>query len=111
MTCIRCCRRCSWPPWPTLLFAAQVVALRRWRASGRSRTALWRWLGVTSAALLLLVAATRVVITADDEPATRSAGDVEPNVFLLVDRSPDMAVARPRRPHPNGGGARRHSRR
>lgn len=77
----------------TLLFAAQVVALRGWLASGRSRTALWRWIGVTAAALLLVVAATRVVITADDESATRSAGDVEPNVFLLIDRSPDMAVA------------------
>jgi hypothetical protein len=77
----------------TLLFAAQVVALRHWRASGHSRTALWRWIGVSAAALLLVVSATRVVITADDESATRSAGDVEPNVFLLIDRSPDMAVA------------------
>jgi Ca-activated chloride channel homolog len=75
-----------------LLFAARAVALRRWRASVRSRAALWRWLGVTSAALLLVVAATRVVITADDESATRSAGALEPNVFLVVDRSPDMAV-------------------
>ena len=75
-----------------LLVAAQVVALRPWQASGRNRAALWRWLGVTSAALLLVVAATRVVIIADDEAATRSAGDAEPNVFLLVDRSPDMAV-------------------
>ena len=75
-----------------LLFAARAVALRRWRASVRSRAALWRWLGVTSAALLLVVAATRIVITADDESATRSAGALEPNVFLLIDRSPDMAV-------------------
>jgi Ca-activated chloride channel homolog len=75
-----------------LLFVAQVYALRRWRVSGRGRAALLRWLGVTTAALLLVVAATRVVITADDESATRSAGDDEPNVFLVVDRSPDMAV-------------------
>jgi Ca-activated chloride channel homolog len=75
-----------------LLVAVQAVALRRWRASGRSRAALWRWLGVTSAALLLVVAATRVVMTADDESTIRSAGALEPSVFLLIDRSPDMAV-------------------
>ena len=74
-----------------LLIAARAIALRRWQASGRTRAALWRWLGVSSAAVLLLVAATRPVI-ADDQPATRSAGDAEPNVFLLIDRSPDMAV-------------------
>ena len=45
-----------------------------------------------SAALLLVIAATRVVITGDDDSAPRSAGDTEPNVFLVVDRSPDMAV-------------------
>lgn len=75
-----------------LLIAAQILALRRWRASGRNRTALWRWLLISAAALLLVVAATRVVIPVDDESTTRSAGDLKPNVFLVVDRSPDMAV-------------------
>lgn len=74
------------------LVVAQVLALRRWRASGRNRMMLWRWGLVTCAALLLVIAAARAVITVDDESATRSAGDAEPNVFLLVDRSPDMAV-------------------
>ncbi len=37
------------------------------------------------------MAATRIV-NVDDQAAIRSAGDAEPNVFLLVDRSPDMAV-------------------
>ena len=75
-----------------LFVGAQAVALYRWQASGRNRAALWRWLGITSAALLLLVAAARVVIVNGDQAATRSAGDNEPNVFVLVDRSPDMAV-------------------
>ena len=75
-----------------LLVVAQIFALRRWRTSGRNRTALWRWLLVTFAALLLVVAAARVVVVDGDEAPTRIAGDTEPNVFLVVDRSPDMAV-------------------
>jgi Ca-activated chloride channel homolog len=75
-----------------LLVGARVVAFRQWQASGRHRTALWRWLGLTSAAILLLIAAARIVIVVDVADAIRSAADTEPNVFLLVDRSPDMAV-------------------
>jgi hypothetical protein len=75
-----------------VLIVAQILALRRWRAAGRNRTALWRWLLVSAAALLLVVAASRVVIVAEDDSAIRSAGDLEPNVFLVVDRSRDMAV-------------------
>jgi Ca-activated chloride channel family protein len=74
-----------------LFVAARVVAFRQWQASGRHRAALWRSLGITSAALLLLVAATRIV-NVEDQAGIRSAGDAEPNVFLLVDRSPEMAV-------------------
>jgi Ca-activated chloride channel family protein len=76
-----------------LLVAAQVTALRRWQASGRNRAALWRWVGITGAAVLLLVAAARPVIVDGDELATRTAGGAEPNVFLVVDRSPDMSVS------------------
>jgi Ca-activated chloride channel homolog len=76
-----------------VLVAAQFIALRRWRKSGRNRTMLWRWLLVTSAAVLLVFSAIRVIITGDDDSATRSADDTEPTVFLVVDRSPDMAVA------------------
>ncbi len=85
------------PPWllfgiAALFIAVQVVTLRRWRLAQRDRTALWRWAGLTCAGLLLIVASLRVVITDADEAVTRSAGDDQPNVFLLVDRSPDMAV-------------------
>lgn len=75
-----------------LLIAMQIVALRRWRLSGANRSTPWRWLLVTVAALLLIVAASRVVLGTDDQGPARSAGDTEANVFLLVDRSPDMAV-------------------
>jgi Ca-activated chloride channel homolog len=75
-----------------LLIAAQVIALRRWQASGRYRAALWCWLGVTGAAVLLLAAAARPVIGDGDQRASRTAGGAEPNVFLVVDRSPDMLV-------------------
>ena len=75
-----------------LLVATQILALRRWRLSGRNRSTPWRWLLVTVAALLLVVAASRVVLGSDDQAPARSAGDTEANVFLVVDRSPDMAV-------------------
>lgn len=75
-----------------LLVATQILALRRWRLSGHRRSTPWRWLLVTAAALLLVVAASRVVLFADDQAPARSAGDTEANVFLLIDRSPDMAV-------------------
>ena len=75
-----------------LLAGAQVVALRRWRASRRIRSVLWRWLGLTCAAVLLLVAAVRPVLLDDDQAATQIAGGTDPNVFVVIDRSPDMAV-------------------
>lgn len=88
------------PILPLLLLAAlgaaivvaRVVALRRLTAAGRTRAALLRWGGVTLAALLLLVAAARPVIGSDDQGIIRAAGDGDPNVFIVVDRSADMRV-------------------
>jgi Ca-activated chloride channel family protein len=88
------------PVVPLLLLAAvaaaivvaRVVALRRLTAAGRTRAALMRWGGVTLAALLLLVAAARPVIGSDDQGIVRAAGDGDPNVFIVVDRSADMRV-------------------
>ena len=85
---------------PLLLFliavvvvTARVVTLRSLRAGPRRRPrAVWRWAGVTAAALLLLVAAARPVIGADSQTAPAGSADGEPNVFLVVDRSPDMGV-------------------
>jgi anti-sigma-K factor RskA len=73
------------------LVAGQAVALRRWRRGDRNRAQLWRWAGMTLAAVLMLAAACRIVV-GDEQAAIRSADDLEPNVFVLVDRSPDMAV-------------------
>lgn len=88
------------PVLPLLLLAAvaaaivvaRVVALRRLTAAGRTRPALWRWCGLTLAALLLLVAAARPVIGSDHQGTIRAAGDGDPNVFIVVDRSADMRV-------------------
>ncbi|MDT5112311.1 MAG: Ca-activated chloride channel [Mycobacterium sp.] len=71
---------------------ARVLVLHRNRGTGRTRTALWRWVGLTSAALLLLCAAARPVLGPDVPDVTRVADDNAPNVFLVVDRSPDMGI-------------------
>lgn len=73
------------------ILVARVVAVRRVPAAKRTRVALLRWCGVTLAALLLTAAATRPVIDAGGG-ATRIADRHAPNVFLIVDRSPDMRV-------------------
>jgi hypothetical protein len=76
-----------------VVVAARVVTLRRLRARPRrSPDAVWRWAGVTAAALLILVAATRPVIGADAQTTPAGSADGEPNVFLVVDRSPGMGV-------------------
>jgi Ca-activated chloride channel homolog len=75
-----------------VIVGTRVVTLRRLTAAGRTRATLWRWCGLTFAALLLLVAAARPVIGADDQGTVRVAGDADPNVFLVVDRSADMGV-------------------
>jgi hypothetical protein len=78
-----------------VVLVARLVALRRItladRTKGSIRGPFWRWCGLTVATLLLLGAAARPVFGLDAED-TRVAGDGAPNVFLVVDRSPDMAV-------------------
>jgi hypothetical protein len=76
-----------------VVIAARVVTLRRLRAAPRrTPTAVWRWAGVTAAALLLLVAAARPVIGADAQTTPAGSADGQPNVFLVLDRSPAMGV-------------------
>jgi Ca-activated chloride channel homolog len=74
-----------------IIVVARVVALRRLSPAARTRGALWRWGGLTAAALLLVVSAARLVLDPAD-PQTRVADSQAPNVFVLVDRSPDMDV-------------------
>ena len=76
----------------TVIVVARVAVWRRIPAQARTGAVLWRWGGLTAAALLLVLAAARPVIETDEQTATRVAGDQAPNIFLLVDRSPDMQV-------------------
>lgn len=93
------------PVLPPLLLAvvaliiavARIAALRRLTAASRTRSARWRWAGLTLAALLLVASAARPVLD-PPESSTRIADSAVPNVFVLVDRSPDMAV----QDQPNG---------
>lgn len=71
---------------------ARLVVLRRLSGSARTPTAVWRWCGLTAAALLLLLAAARPVLGGDERSTVRVAGDADPNVFLVVDRSASMGV-------------------
>ncbi len=71
---------------------ACVIAVRRTPAAKRTRGALLRACGVALAVLLLTAAAARPVI-ATGGGATRIADRNAANVFLVVDRSPDMRVA------------------
>ena len=86
-------------PGVFLLVAAVVViglrllTMRRLHATAGARwSTVWRWSGLTLAALLVLIAAARPGIDhgARGAAAARSAHNT--NVFLLVDRSADSAV-------------------
>jgi hypothetical protein len=74
------------------ILATRIVVLRRLTAMGRTRFAVWRWCGLTLAMLLLLAAAARPVTDPDEHGPSRVADREAPNVFLVVDRSPDMRV-------------------
>ncbi|MFA5708080.1 hypothetical protein [Mycolicibacterium sp.] len=73
-----------------LFLGARFRVLPR-KEHGRSRSALWRWGGVTAAGVLLLVAALRPVV-GEEPAAAHAAGADAPNVFVLLDRSPGMAA-------------------
>ncbi|MBJ7336876.1 VWA domain-containing protein [Mycolicibacterium sp.] len=75
-----------------IILVARIAALRRSTPAARTGSALWRWCGLTLATLSLVVAAARPVIDPDQTSATRVADREAPNVFLIVDRSPDMRV-------------------
>jgi Ca-activated chloride channel family protein len=84
--------------WPVLLavltaliIAGRIVAFRQLPTS--NRTARRRWAGISAAAVLLVIAAVRPVIATEDQAQAVVAGAHEPNIFLVVDRSPDMSVA------------------
>ncbi|OPX06478.1 VWA domain-containing protein [Mycobacterium sp. AT1] len=74
-----------------IILVARIATLRRLPSAARSRGTLWRWTGLTAAALLLVASAARPVL-GPSTASTRVADSQAPNVFLVVDRSPDMSV-------------------
>ena len=68
------------------LLIIAAVLLRRRSGAGSAY-------GLVIAAILLLVAAARPVLGGSEPAVTGIAGDREPNIFLIVDRSADMAAA------------------
>lgn len=75
-----------------VLLTARAITFGRVRAQGGGWAAVWRWSALTTAGLLLLVAALGPVAGGNRDAAPRAAGDGEPNIFVLLDRSPDMSV-------------------
>lgn len=80
------------PALPPLLLAAVgvliiAVVLMRRRSGENPKYEL------VVAAILLLAAAARPVLGGGEPAVTAIAGDRQPNIFLLVDRSADMAAA------------------
>lgn len=71
------------------LVAARVVTFSHARSGGGP--ARRRWWAMTVAGLLLLLAALGPVAGAADDAVARPAGDREPNIFLILDRSPEMS--------------------
>lgn len=75
-----------------VLVVARAITFERVRAQGGGWAAVWRWSALTTAGLLLLVAALGPVVGRTGDLVPRPAGDRDPNIFVLLDRSPDMAV-------------------
>ncbi len=78
-----------------VVIALRLLTMRALHATAGARwTTVWRWSGLTLAILLILIAGARPGIGHGERgaaAASRSAQDT--NVFLIVDRSADSAVA------------------
>lgn len=84
------------PPLVLAFAAVALITLRllSLRPAGRAgRHALVRWSLTTAAILLVLVAAARPVTGSAAEPAPAQASQTGANVYFLVDRSADSAIA------------------
>ena len=84
-----------------LVLAAAAIVLRlitmRQLATRRPQrwTTVWRWSGLTLAVVLILIAAARPAIGhGEQEGVSAQPADGRPNVFLVVDRSADLAPIR-----------------
>ncbi|MFL0238587.1 VWA domain-containing protein [Mycobacterium sp. SMC-17] len=76
------------------LLAACGAAWWRRRSTEHTGWRTWRWAGFGLTVVLLIGAGTRPAIGATPPPP-QTAGALEPNVFLVVDRSADMAAPGP----------------
>jgi len=76
------------------LLAVCGAAWWRYRGTGRAGWKTWRWAGFGLAALLLIAAAVRPTIGAT-VPPPEAVGALDPNIFLVVDRSSNMAAPGP----------------
>lgn len=72
------------------VITAGVVEIRRRAPAGRNRGPIWRSAGITAAALFLVLAAARPVPDTQHLGSAGIAGADEPNIFVLLDRSPAM---------------------
>jgi len=92
-----------WPLWAMVALAAVLLGVRLYTlyrvlvrtATGRYRPVVGRWLGLSLAVLLILLAATRPALPADRSqdqlpPPPQTAQNL--NVFFVVDRSPNQRV-------------------
>ncbi|MCX8562057.1 VWA domain-containing protein [Mycolicibacterium mucogenicum] len=88
------------PDVPLLVALLAVFGAAWWRHRSTEHASwrTWRWAGFGVAVLLLIAAATRPTIGAT-VPPPQTAGALEPNIFLVVDRSSNMAA-----PGPDGRG-------
>lgn len=84
-------------PWAILavvvvaLVFARLVTLRQVLAArgAHRRRALARWGATTSAVLLMLIACTRPVLTADADDTAQQGAGADTNVFVVADRTVD----------------------
>ncbi|WP_166907267.1 VWA domain-containing protein [Mycobacterium sp. DL440] len=74
-----------------VLVAARVLTFGRVRAQGGGWASVWRWSSLTAAGVLLLVAALGPTVGGSHDAVPRPAGDRDPNIFVLLDRSPEMS--------------------
>ncbi|KUI39604.1 hypothetical protein AU198_09695 [Mycobacterium sp. GA-1199] len=87
---------------PVLLIAValaavvlRLITMRQLARTGQRWTTVWRWSALTLAVMLMLIAAARPALGGDagESATTSSDGEATPNVFLIVDRSTDSAIA------------------
>jgi Ca-activated chloride channel family protein len=76
-----------------LVLSVLGIATAAWYQRRPSRISVLRLAGLTCAAALLVVAAVRPVIGESSRTLPAGVADDEPNVFLVLDRSPDMPTA------------------